>query len=557
MANVIRAFEKPVADLLSDKFLFTIPSYQRPYAWTTEQVGELLDDLQHARRQESNGGSPYFLGTIVVIKNDQRPEADVVDGQQRLATLSILLAVLRDLSNDADAAQIDKYIRQPGNKFEDIPDSFRLTVREQDQQVFRKYVQELGATRQPADPAQFDSDSQKRILEAVEFYRQVLGNRASEDRVLLLKYIVKSCYLVVVQATDREAAYRIFAVMNDRGLDLSPTDVLKAEIIGQLAPANRAEHTDTWELLEEGLGRDRFRDLFGHIIMLSHKQKRRSSLEQAFRDSTLARMAPDKFIETILQPFGERYLTMLESSFKSSNFAEEINACLKRLHRLDFSDWHPAALIAMIRLDRDPSALYKTLRRIERLSYVHFLLRTHVNARIRRFAEVIGELSNETPLLTKSALDLLPEERSEAIAVLDGPIYPITRIRKLLLLRLDELESDGAATYDHALVSVEHVLPQRPAANSEWLKHFPNSDVRRSWVHRLANLVLLSRKKNAQAGTMEFNEKKLRYFARDETSAFAITTQVLHQPMWSPDVLEQRQARLVGRLTEALMLDAA
>jgi hypothetical protein len=555
MANVIRAFEKPIADLLSDKFLFAIPSYQRPYGWTNEQAGELLDDLQHARRQNGTTPSPYFLGTIVVIKDDMRPEADVVDGQQRLATLTILLAVLRDLSSDTDAREIDRFIRQPGQKFQDIADSFRVTLRDQDQPIFRRHVQELGATKIVVDPLQFESDSQRRILEVVDFYRRLLSIASPDERELLTKYIVKSCYLVIVQASDREAAYRIFAVMNDRGLDLSPTDVLKAEIIGRLPPAKRAEHTDTWELLEEGLGRERFRDLFGHIIMLSQKQKRRSSLEQAFRESQyLKEMPPEDFIEKILQPFGERYLSLLESNLKVSGHADEINRCLRRLNRLDFSDWHPAALIAIIRLGEEPAALLAVLQKIERLSYVMFLARTHVNARIRRYAEVIGELSNQTPLLTRSALELTAAENAEAVEVLDGPIYPITRIRKLLLLRLDELESDATATYDHALVSVEHVLPQRPSANSQWLENFPDGDERRRWVHRLANLVLLSRKKNAQAANMDFEEKKLRYFAREQTSAFALTSQVLHAREWTPYVLAERQERLVGRLKEALML---
>lgn len=131
-SNVIRAFERSIADLLCNKFLFTVPSYQRPYAWTTEQAAELLDDLQYARQQNGDSPSPYFLGTIVVIKDDDAPAADVVDGQQRLATLTVLLAVLRDLAPDEDAQQIDLYIRQPGNKFEDISDTYCLRIREQD-----------------------------------------------------------------------------------------------------------------------------------------------------------------------------------------------------------------------------------------------------------------------------------------------------------------------------------------------------------------------------------------------------------------------------------------
>src|SRR2546423_15250991 len=98
--HTLEAAEKTLLDIFCDKYLFRIPSYQRPYAWTTEQTSELLDDITTACGEsgEVANASPYFLGSIVLIKEPQASEADVVDGQQRLTTLTILLSVLRDLS---------------------------------------------------------------------------------------------------------------------------------------------------------------------------------------------------------------------------------------------------------------------------------------------------------------------------------------------------------------------------------------------------------------------------------------------------------------------------
>ena len=84
--HTIEAAEKPVLDLFCDKYLFRIPTYQRPYAWTTEQTSELLDDITTACGATGDvaNQSPYFLGSVVLIKDPQKPDADVVDGQQRL-----------------------------------------------------------------------------------------------------------------------------------------------------------------------------------------------------------------------------------------------------------------------------------------------------------------------------------------------------------------------------------------------------------------------------------------------------------------------------------------
>lgn len=262
MSHGIKAYEQPIAKLFCDDFLFTVPSYQRPYAWSPEQAGELLDDLEFALKQKGDPAPPYFLGTIVVIKDENKPQSDIVDGQQRLATLTILLAVLRDLADEHFAAEIDEYIRQRGRLIQGIPDRYRMTLRDQDAALFQAKVQKSGATQTAYDPLTFESDSQAKLIEVVNFYREVLKSRSREAREALLKYIVNSCFLVVVQASNRDAAYRVFAVMNDRGLDLSPTDVLKAELLGSIPVDQRDMYIDIWEIVEEGLGRERFRDLF-------------------------------------------------------------------------------------------------------------------------------------------------------------------------------------------------------------------------------------------------------------------------------------------------------
>ena len=392
MSHGIKAYEQPISKLFCDDFLFTVPAFQRPYAWTTEQAGELLDDLEFALKQKGDPPPPYFLGTIVVIKDENKPQSDIVDGQQRLATLTILLSVLRDTADDQFAAEIDEYIRQRGRLIQGIPDRYRLTLRDQDAEVFQAKVQKQGATKIACDPVSFELDSQAKLIEVVNFYRDVLNARTRGAREALLKYIVDSCFLVVVQASNREAAYRVFAVMNDRGLDLSPTDVLKAEMLGSIPDEQREEYIYIWEIIEEGLGRERFRDLFGHIVMQFEGQKRRSSLEHAFRQNVLSRMSAATFITEFLRPYDEAYLNITDCSYRSTELAEPINRCLRNLGKLDYSDWRPAALRAMVKFQNSPPDLLDVLKKIERLAYIFFFCCTHVNTRIKRFTEVAEEL---------------------------------------------------------------------------------------------------------------------------------------------------------------------
>lgn len=115
--------------------------------------------------------------------------------------------------------------------------------------------------------------------------------------------------------------------------------------------------------------------------------------------------------------------------------------------------------------------------------------------------------------------------------------------------RLDpEALSTGGATYDHKVQTIEHVLPQKPAPGSQWARDFTPSE-REAWVHRLANLVLLTSRKNPSAGNYDFDVKQQRYFTGpDGTSPFALTTQVLVESRWTPEVLAARQQDLVRHL---------
>lgn len=127
--------------------------------------------------------------------------------------------------------------------------------------------------------------------------------------------------------------------------------------------------------------------------------------------------------------------------------------------------------------------------------------------------------------------------------------YFMHHICRYVLLRLDTKLSEGTATYDYEKVSIEHVLPQRPGTDSEWVRLFPTREVRDKYVNRLGNLVLLSRGKNMKAENFDFEVKKQKYFMTDDgISSFVITTQVLKKSEWTPVIIERRQEDLMSAL---------
>jgi hypothetical protein len=549
--HTIEASEKPILDIFCDKYIFHIPSYQRPYAWTKDQASELLDDITTACGEfgEISIASPYFLGSIVLIKDPQKAEADVVDGQQRLTTLTILLSVLRDLSAPKIGAAIHNYVCQSGDPIAGTSDVFRLTLRERDADFFRTTVQMENATTSLPDMRHF-RDARARVVENANFLRERLELLTEEQRRRLTMYIAQRCYLVIVAASDQESAFRIFSVLNSRGLDLTPADILKAEIIGALSVEKQDAYTAQWEDIEDELGRERFAELFGHIRMIHRKQKMKETLIAEFREFVPTRKDPVKFIESELSPYADAYEEITDQAFESYKNADEINRQLAHLARLDNFDWQPPAIEVIARRRADPDFVLRFLSDLERLAYGMFLMRSDPSERIRRYGKLLGSIQAGDDLF--AAISPLQLDESERLAVrqsLDGDIYLVTRIRLPLLLRLDELLSGGSAVYNSPIVSVEHVLPQNPASDSQWLLDFPEEVDRAHWVHKLANLVLLTRRKNSQASNLDFSEKKKKYFSTKAGVAnFALTSKVLSETVWTPDTLQNRQTELIGAI---------
>ncbi len=375
-------------------------------------------------------------------------------------------------------------------------------------------------------------------------------------RERLTRYLVQRCYLVVVAASDQESAFRIFAVLNSRGLDLSPADILKAEIIGAVPVEKREEYTERWENLEEMLGRERFADLFGHIRMIHRKQKIRGTLVAEFREYVPYRDDPAGFIDRELTPCGDAYEDITDRNFSSFRNAEDVNRLLRHLARLDNIDWQPPAIDVFARWRTDPDFIVRFVTDLERLAYGLFLTRADATTRIGRYGALLQAIQAGADLFAEdSPLQLTAAEKVGVLNTLNDEIYTVTRIRLPLLLRLDSMLSGGAAEFDNPIVTVEHVLPQNPAPGSLWMNDFPEEADRVSWVHRLANLVLLTQRKNSQAGNLDFAEKKTRYFmTKGGVCAFPLTSQVLSEETWTPKTLQLRQKELIDKVAEVWRL---
>ena len=629
MHDNIKAQEKSLNSILNGDYIFSVPSYQRPYSWTEENAAELFDDLFDAYQNKTSEGDSYFLGSLVLKKDPYKPNSDIIDGQQRLTTITILLAILRDqlastkedqpaspterdqlASPKADqgdskkenekykkyAEDINKRICLTDDVFnrseEESPENkYILTIRKTDEEFFCEQIKQQGETLTVKSPSEL-TDAIVRIIENRNILRKKLFDLDKEEKTEFATFILKNCYLVVIETPNEESAFRIFSVLNARGLSLTVADLLKAELISSIPDDKQKESTDSWEGYEEDLGRSDFTNLFSYIRMIYAKNKLRKTLLKEFheyvinvknKNSKVPFKDAEDFIKNVLREYVDAYKVIKNCSYKIGSkennppfknkeenkhylkYRVEINRYFKYLNRLDNSDWLPPAIEVMkyykyncMDKDKDEFLLH-FFKKFERLAYGQFILRTTATNRINKYGKLLTAIREAeehkvhliTDTTTKSCLELTNEEKVQIRENLDGDIYNKPAIRLPLLLRLDEFLSTGSATYDYKTISIEHVLPQTSDNIESWTQAFPDEEVRATWVNKLANLVLLNGRTNSSAQNYDFETKKEKYFKTKNgnisgVTNFALTSQVTQESEWTPEVLEKRQKKLLS-----------
>jgi hypothetical protein len=188
------------------------------------------------------------------------------------------------------------------------------------------------------------------------------------------------------------------------------------------------------------------------------------------------------------------------------------------------------------------------------LAAILWLNRFDINGRIDRYGLILEEIEKDkSKTATLPSLLASSNEKQIATDAISGDVYNLSPApkRTFVLLRLDAALSSGEANYDFETITVEHVLPQNPDANSLWLQWWQDPAIREQSVHKLGNLAMLNRRQNTGALNWEFDVKKQKYYQKKTGgSPFQITSRVLKETEWTPTVFQRHQHEAVAKLKE-------
>ncbi|MDT9336425.1 DUF262 domain-containing HNH endonuclease family protein [Clostridium perfringens] len=571
----VKAKEYYIKDLLSNKFLFEIPDYQRAYSWTKENLKQLVEDiwesveLNKARgNKEFDQYEPYFLGSIVLCSKEYKDDGcgiyDVIDGQQRLTSIIMLIAAIRDLIDNEEYKKVlSDLIYQKPNVLMGIKESIRVKARGKEEEFFKKYILTNGGTELVKDLDMEElSEAKQNMVNAIEIFRDSFFNENGEllEEKLneFIVYLLQKVVLVVITTESFTSAFRLFNVINARGLPLTDSDLLKSENLRVMNPEIRKEYTDIWESHEQDLGKEKLDQIIGFMRTMKLKNKVEESVYEEF-SKKIFRNEPEylgvNFVNhlTAVKALYDKYI--IDGNLEG--VSEEEKSYYKNLINimrefLPYDDWM-AAVIRFAEKFNDDKLVLEFVKVLEKRLVIDWVNGNSFADRLNRVYGILEVIEEKDSLeeIKEAPVFLYDLERTTAYfenALNDIDFYSKGRmmIPKYIFVRLD-MEKRANEVLDYSdKIMIEHVLP-RNAKEAYWKDNF-SADQRRNWANKFGNLVIITGAKNTRANNKPFAEKVEQYLSKK--SDFAITKEVLELSDWNMDSLKDRHESLVNRALE-------
>lgn len=575
----INAKELPLGDVFTPDYLLSIPSFQRAYIWRPEHILQLVNDLLEACKTPE---TPYFLGSLILVR-EGGCRFEVIDGQQRLVSLSIIIAALRDLERDPEwMTLLDHLIVDPGDKLRGIANEPRLTLRERDAAFFREYVQEgnLEALFDLTDE-DWTTTAQRNIMRNTKRIYDELSTLDEEERRAFASYMVKMVTLVIVTTDDLDGAHRIFDVMNMRGLPLTASDVFKARATSALKPAEMDAYAQRWDDVMDPLGDDpqSTEEFFSTLHMiLTHKHSTDKLIEEFLTDVLQPHIdAGDvpAFIDGTLAPYAAAWQIIAHAS--DTVLPDDVTIRLEALNDYHNHEWKAVAMWILVHSYRhlgspdvspfasrgsraaranatvktlgghDAQRLVDVLTSLERVTGVDTLNRVDAFKRRGHATAAIRDLDKGYPTNLVRGLTIKADDRAGAFVRLHGEMQGDEELVRLLLIRANE-QAAGMHLSRPRKLSALSIMPldiERSASFANW-----SQDDHDYWMYRLGNMALAQGADNQLDRMAEYAQRRDRMLMRGDSRRFPLTAGLKDFNECTPAMIKHRQEETIRLIAD-------
>ncbi len=555
--------QKVLNDLFGNDLTYIIPSYQRPYSWSARgksdkdnQVNIMWKDL--IEHFESDNPNIYFMGSMVLIGDTTKREFEVVDGQQRLTTLTLLFVsikcMLQDIKNDQiesnNIVPLKQFIGNALNNINSILFNRKLFgLEEQEKKVkikslagfeydlVLKAALECGHYKDLATNGITEEQAKvsMRYFNNRDYLIKKLRSQFLDIDVFTLKkakrlnefveFLKNKVTIVRILSPRFDIAYQIFEILNNRGLPLSNKDLFRNFIISEMYlhdvpnPEQKWLELDDYEFTPEFIGR--------YVESTNAKKQKYSAFndvqeiyQKSFKDG-ITKKKVEIFYDDVKDNL-KHYTDIELASYDN----KEIKNRVLFLKHSGNSRYTVNLLLALFSNISDENNLILFLKEFE-LFITYLLLGPSKRFQTKPIFNAIEFLNaddfdnaiNEITLSQTSKADLKQIIKNNNIT--DNDWAKLIVARYLWAKDIDEPDDVVGFELDYKKSTLEHIIPQNPNDTTNWKKDF-SATFRKNYTYKLGNMTLLTQKNNSRAKNYDFSKKKQTY----QKMKLAITTEL-------------------------------
>lgn len=565
------AEDKTINDILFAQHKFRIPPFQRPYSWTLDEISDFWEDLRLSKYT-------FFLGSLVFnFENAEKDKTiEVIDGQQRLLSITILMSVLRDIAKSLKDSDLSKRIQNNCIAFEDKRgvQTYRIECADSLKDFFVEHIQKYDHL---IFPARLKSEH-KLIMNNYNFLRTEIQDELDSimsltekiERIHEIWEKIANLKVIWIEIANEEAAYTIFETVNARGAELSVADLLKNLIFKNVKKTDSGleKAKSKWTQIEEnitetGVELSKF---------LRHFWLSKNGLigeKDLYREIKANISNFERFLDEVLEA-SDMYRMLLKGTKEEwtqyNEKGKSIYRSLLGIRAMRATQCHVlflAILRNMKKIGFDVSVYFEG---VEKFTFLYSTVsKLQANKAEKIYSATAVALEGAIKEKSPKALD------KKVHSVLDGFVRDLKSLRpelpiflerfkeiqykksesvrvliKYILSKLNQSDSSGELGLDFDVVNIEHIVPQKP--HEDW--KLGREDIK-GYVNSIGNLVLLSKVLNSEAQN-DVLRKKIPILKSSEIISTKKLAESIEENkyVWGEKQIEQRVLELAKKSFE-------
>jgi hypothetical protein len=556
--NLLNANTISFGDIISGDNVYQVPLFQRDYSWKEDNWDDLWLDLNNAI--ESN--TRHYMGSIVLIRKAKK-NLEIIDGQQRLTTLSVLALSCIRFINELIEADIDKKANEERKdilmrKFlgfksaKSLMFSPKLQLNKLNNPIYTSYLIQFHRVPNVSKLAK----SNKSLLDAYDYFyklikRDIYKDGSTDEIIDFIEFVGDNLQFIQITVVDELNAYLVFETLNDRGIPLTVTDLFKNYLFSRVAEADHDHIKNKWDSILNFIKYKDFSSFLRYYWISRNKLITEKELFKAIKRTVTNQDEVIKII-TDLELQAEVFSALSEPS---DDLWKGHTDVIKYLSELQiFGIKQPFALLLAAYEKFDIAEFAKVVKICSVISFRYSVisgLRTNLLEQVysRAANNIINGKSTSPSSVFKdiSQLYVSDEVFTNQFTLKSIKTSSKNRLARYIIFSLENKNGNTSYHFDNDSGTLEHILPENPS--SDWNKPFVQ-DTQLEFIYRIGNYTILEKKLNKDCENKDI-EHKIPYFKK---SKYTLSSEFDYTE-WNPNRLKQRQSKLAKIAKQIWRLD--